>query len=343
MTPVHVWFNKSFAVTAALIHALNGTRYVAHASHTDATHASLHAAPQAFLEPRGLVGEAYVAWALDTARSRGIDVMVAAKERELLADHVADFAAAGVTLITPAPREIQLLLEHKDAFLRDWDASILPIPRWTTFRSRESFDAAVAELETPGLRLCMKPARGIYASGFRVLTERPSPRSFYGGELYQMTYAAARELMDAGDTPLMLLMHTLEGAERSIDCVAWQGELLSATVRRKFDSAQKIEDRPDLVQAATRIAARYGLSGLFNFQTKDQTGVAHMLEINARASGGTYLAMAGSGVNSATLLLDAATGNVRREHGRVDVVVAEHKTGRVVHTAVSEDTTRVPA
>lgn len=330
---MNVWFNKSFSVTATLIRALEGTRYVAHASHTDPTHAALHATPHHFLEPRGLVGEEYVGWLLQEAQAREIEVIVASKERELLADHTHTFREAGVHLITPASRAVQDHLERKDEFLRAWDARILPVPAWRTFHDLPTFDRAVEELRTPGVRLCMKPARGIYASGFRVLTERPDRSSFFGGELYQMTHAAARELLGGESVPPMLLMHTLEGAERSIDCVAWQGELLTAVVRRKSGSSQLLEDRPDLTEAARKVARHYGLSGLFNFQTKDQRGVANMLEINARASGGVYLAMAG-GVNLPKVMLDAATGELRHERGQVNVTVTEHKTARVVTSAV---------
>ena len=346
LSPVHVWFNKSFAVTAALTRSLDASRYVVHVSHTDASHASLHAAPRPFLEPKNLTGDDYAEWMLDTALKRGINIVVAAKEREYLADEVERFARAGVQLIVPALRQTQRHLDHKDEFLRAWNASVLPIPEWRGFDDLPSFDRAVAELRRPGTRLCMKPVQGIYANGFRVLTEQPSPRSFFGGELYQMTYAAARELLQAGQTPPMLLMHTLEGAERSIDGVAWRGELLTATVRRKLGGAQRIENRPDLIQAARQIAQTYRLSGMFNFQTKDsqtkdkraegQSGEAHLLEINARASGGSYLSVAGSGVDPLALLLDAACGEVRQVWGRTDVTVAERKSARMVTPAPVE-------
>ncbi|UBV44616.1 ATP-grasp domain-containing protein (plasmid) [Deinococcus taeanensis] len=331
---MNVWFNKSFSVAASLIRALDGTRYVVHASHTDPTHPALHAARHAFLEPRGLIGERYVRWMLSEARARDIQLIVASKERERLADHVQAFRAAGVTLITPTTRALQDHLERKDEFLRGWDAGILPIPAWRSFHDLASFDQAASELRAPDVRLCMKPARGIYASGFRVLTEQPDRDRFFGGELYQMTYAAARELLTGEPVAPMLLMHTLEGAERSIDCVAWQGELLAAVVRRKSGTSQLLEDRPDLLDAAQKIARRYELSGLFNFQTKDQHGAAHMLEINARPSGGVYLAMAG-GVNLPRLMLDAATGERRRERSAVNLTVTEHKVARIVQAAAA--------
>ena len=84
------------------------------------------------------------------------------------------------------------------------------------------------------------------------------------------------------------------------------GMAVRAVVRRKGPHGQVIEDRPDLVAAAENIAAKYGLSAVFNFQTKDQRGQAHLLEINARASGGLRYSMA-AGINFPRLLLDAAT------------------------------------
>ena len=335
---MNVLFTKNFSVTAAQLHALKGSRYRVWASHSDPGHGMLAAADHTFLEPRGLLGDDYAAWLLDACVRHGIELVLPGKERERLAGWRERFAVVGVTLITPASETLQRHLERKDDFLRDWDTDILPIPRWTTFDSLASFDDAAAMLREPGVRLCVKPARGIYASGFRVLMDTPDLKSFLGGELYQMSHAAARELFATGELPTMLLMHTLEGAERSVDCVAWQGELLRAVVRRKGGEGQQIEDRPDLLEAARQITARYGLSGIFNFQTKDgpdadgRNRTPNMLEINARASGGLRYSMA-AGVNFPLLLLDAATGVLDRASippVRTGLRVAEDKVARVV-------------
>lgn len=293
----------------------------------------LAATPRTLLEPPGVRGEPYARWLLETCRANGIQLVIPGKERTALGSWRERFTAAGVTLIVPGDTPTQDRLERKDAFLRSWDETILPIPRWTTFCDPETFDAARAELQTTGVRLCMKPAQGLYASGFRVLLEHPDVKTFLNGELYEMSVAAARELLAAGPWPTMLLMHTLEGTERSIDCVAWQGRLIRAVVRRKDTYGQFLEDRPDLVRAAARVAQGYALSGIFNFQTKDDgDGVAHMLEINARASGGLRTSMA-AGVNFARLLLDAATGRLEPDAlppVRTGLRVVEERTGRVV-------------
>lgn len=312
MPTPRVLFTKNFSVTAAQIHALAGHPYEVWASHSDPHHGMLAAAPHTLPEPKGLLGEEYVAWLLAACTQHGIDLVLPGKERERLASHTGAFAAQGIRLIVPASERIQRTLEHKDEFLRGWDEHILPIPRWTTFDDLASFEAACTALRQEGTRLCVKPARGIYASGFRILQEQPDLAAFLRGDLYLMTFGAARELFGAGPLPTMLLMHTLEGHERSIDCVAWEGRLIRAVVRRKGGQGQQIEDRPDLVRAAEQITEKYGLSGIFNFQTKDQGGVPHMLEINARASGGLRYSMA-AGVNFPLLLLDAATGRLAWE------------------------------
>ncbi|MFB9994559.1 ATP-grasp domain-containing protein [Deinococcus oregonensis] len=331
-----VLFTKNFSVTSAQLAALEGAPYEVWASHTDPDHGMLAAAPHTFLEPRGLLGDDYAAWLLSACTERGITLVIPGKERERLGHWRPAFAEAGIALIVPTDEATQRHLERKDEFLRAWDASILPIPQWTTFDTSASFEDGLKALNTDGVRLCVKPARGIYASGFRVLMERPDLDSFLKGELYQMSVAAAREMFAGGALPTMLLMHTLEGAERSIDCVAWQGRLIRAVVRRKGEQGQRLEDRPDLVAAAEKIAHTYHLSGIFNFQTKDDNSrVPHMLEINARASGGLRYSMAG-GINFPRLLLDAATGTLdwaALPPVRTGLSVAEDKVVRVLGTA----------
>ncbi len=304
-----VLFNKNFTVTAAQIQALSGSHYEVWASHTDPQHSMMAVAPYSFLEPKGLIGYDYCEWLLAEAVARGFAVLIAGKEREKLAEYKEQCDEKGIKLIVPASRPTQDLLENKDEFLRGWDETILPIPRWATFDTLADFDAAYVNLKTPRVRLCIKPARGIYASGFRVLLEQPDLQSFLAGELYQMTTTAARELFASGELPTMLLMQTLEGAERSIDCVALEGQLIRAVIRKKGTDGQVIESRPDLLEAAEKIAKKYQLSGIFNFQTKDQGGVPHMLEINARASGGLRYSMS-AGINFPLLLLDAVTGRL---------------------------------
>lgn len=344
--PTRVLLNKNFSVNAAQIVGLReaqahasaqDTPYELWASHSDKASGMLAATPHTLLEPAGLQGESYAQWLLDSCRAHSIEVLWAGKERELLADWNEQFAAAGIKLVVASTRAIQEELEDKAAFLSKWDENILPIPRWQPFSTPSEFEDALAALGSSSKRLCIKPAKGIYASGFRILEETPDLNGFLGGSLYTMSVTAARELLAAPNFPTMLLMEVLEGAERSIDCVAWEGRLIGAVIRRKLGSGQVIEDRPDLMAAAAHIAQRYHLSGIFNFQTKDAVdpdgkAVANMLEINARASGGLRYSMT-AGLDFLRLGLDAATGRLdwnNLPQPRSGFQVFEEKTVRVV-------------
>ena len=346
-----IYFNKNFSVTSAQIEALRlEGRFGTLASHSDPDNVMLGAAQRGLTEPRGLLGGGYVEWLLETVSRERPEVFIVGKEAGAVADGQAEFAALGVQTLTVADAPTLRHLDRKDEFLRAWDPAVLPIPAWTTFHDLASFETGLERLRAhpdylPGVtRLCVKPARGIYAAGFRVLTEGRDLGSFLKGELYQMSTDEARRLFaqpeNEGETlPTMLLMHTLEGAERSVDCVAWQGELAAAVVRRKLPSGgpQLIEDRPDLVEAARQIARTYRLSGIFNFQTKDaQHPDGHrqpnMLEINARASGVLRYSMA-AGINFASLAARLALGEMRAEDApvpRTGIRVAEVKTALVL-------------
>ncbi len=344
-----IYFNKNFSVTSAQIEAVNlEGRFFTLASHSDPANVMLQAAGRAVQEPRGLLGSAYVDWLLETVERERPEVFIVGKEAAAVAERQAEFLSLGTRPLTVADAPTLQHLDRKDEFLRGWDTGILPLPAWTTFHDLASFEAGMAELEShpdfiPGItRLCVKPARGIYAAGFRVLTGGRDLGSFLKGELYQMSYDEARRLFSPGqDRPLptMLLMHTLEGAERSIDCVAWQGELGAAVVRRKLPDGgpQLIENRPDLLDAARKIARTFDLSGIFNFQTKDAalpdgTRLPNMLEINARASGGLRYSMA-AGINFASLAAQLALGEVRPTEvagPRTGLRVAEVKTALVL-------------
>ncbi|WP_425146110.1 ATP-grasp domain-containing protein [Deinococcus sp.] len=338
-----VYFNKNFSVTSAQLERLRQSgQFATLASHSDPTSAMLGAAERAITEPKGLLGSAYLNWLLETVQRERPAAFLVGKEAGAVSDRRAEFERLGTQVIAVADAPTLRLLDRKDEFLAGWDASILPIPAWTTFHDAASFEAAIALLHAhPGFvpgktRLCLKPARGIYAAGFRVLTEGRSLKSFLRGELYQMSLDEARRMFgQEGRFQTMLLMHTLEGAERSVDCVAWQGVLAAAVVRRKLPDGgpQLIEDRPDLLEAAQKLTRRYHLSGIFNFQTKDDAQrQPNMLEINARASGGLRYSMA-AGLDFAGVAAGLALGLISPEQvllPRTGVRVSEVKRAQVL-------------
>jgi hypothetical protein len=240
-------------------------------------------------------------------------VFVPAKLMAPISDARERFEAIGTRVLTVADGATLRHLDRKAEFLEGFDTTICPIPEFRVFQTLEGFEAAILELGGPtslepdasgtAEKLCFKPSRGIYGHGFRALTLRDSLKTLLSGDTIKMSYEHARALFSSaeagsGSFEPMLLMHFCEGVERSIDSLAYRGKLVQAVVRRKDgDGVQLLEHNEQALEIAGKLAQKYNLSGVFNFQLKEKDGVPQMLEINARPSGGLYQAMMAPGFN----------------------------------------------
>ena len=307
-----VWFNKSFSGTLQQVRALRGHARVV-ASHTSPDSLMLREADEAFLEPRGLVGEAYADYCLAACRAHGVDVFFAQKELAVIAGRRPDFERQGTRLVVAGPPETLALLDDKAAFSAGFPADLgTRVPETRTVTSWPQMEAAIADLRSRHRGVCMKPAHGVYAAGYRQLTEREDLRRFLAGDVFFMSEAQARALYSAQpEFPATLIMEHLPGLERSVDCVAWEGELAGAVVRAKvggLGNVQELQDHPALLAVVRRMTAHYSLSGLFNVQFReDVAGEPCVLEINPRASGGLATSMV-SGLNFPWVAAQLALG-----------------------------------
>lgn len=290
-----VWFNKGFSVLHHVIAAMHSTaQWEIYATHTSNDAPMLYGPWHHELEPKGLVGSAYVAWALDYCKKHHIEVFFPSKEKSIVKKHEAEFEALGTRLVVAATPETIKLLDHKADFLKAFPTEICPIPDWRTFHTLDEFNQRVEELGGETEPLCFKPSVGIYASGFRMLRRRSRMTLLLGNELYAMSYTEAREYFGNNKKfTEMLLMQLCEGTERSIDCLALDGELAQYVIRTKSQegSSQFSEENPEVERIVRDITRHYRLSGIFNMQLKDRQGVPNMLEINPRPSGGIHMSI----------------------------------------------------
>lgn len=309
-----VWFNKGFSVIHHVLQAMHTTgQWELYATHTTQEAPMLYGPWHHELEPKGLIGKDYVAWALEHCRKHRIEVFFPSKEKSILQKHKAEFEAIGTKLVVAATAETMRLLDHKSEFLASFPTEICPIPDYRTFHTLEEFEQAVLDLGGETEPLCFKPSVGIYASGFRMLRRRSRMTLLLGNELYAMSYKEAREYFGNNKKfTEMLLMQLCEGVERSIDCVALDGELAQCVIRSKSQEggSQISEENAEVEQIVRGITRHYGLSGIFNMQLKDRQGVPHMLEINPRPSGGIHMSIT-AGLNFGHYAALLALGRIR--------------------------------
>ncbi len=291
-----VWFNKNFSPTIHSLKALvpHATVY---ASHTSTDSPMLYGDWQHFLEPAGLVGEAYLEYVLDICASKKIDLFVPSKEATLFEKHQQRFTNTKVLQV--ADKATLTHLEDKSAFSRDFPTHIARVAKTLTVHSWAELEVAAKQLQADGHLVCIKPAIGIYGYGFRLLTKQEDITDFLKGDTHRMSYVQAEHVFaNAKKFPPMLVMEFLAGAEYSIDCLAHKGQLVGAVIRKKVGGLGNVQvvcgslAMPELHRIATELTKHYALNGIFNIQCKeDKTGLPCVLEINARPSGGLRFSM----------------------------------------------------
>jgi predicted ATP-grasp superfamily ATP-dependent carboligase len=124
--------------------------------------------------------------------------------------------------------------------------------------------------------------------------------------------------------PTVMLMQFLEGAERSVDCLAYHGQLIGGVIRKKSPvpgSAQVIENNPGLMRQVGELVRLLGLNGMFNVQFRDSGTRQYLLEINTRLSGRSFYATL-AGFNIPYLAAELFSGRKA-----ADELIFEIKTG----------------
>lgn len=269
-------------------------------------------------EPSDKSPETYSRSILELALNHGAELVVPTRRAADLALHEAMFTAAGVDLLSVASVENLLNIDDKSKFydLTRQAPTLLQPPPYRTVYSLEEAIAAARWVESQGDTPCIKPARGVYGLGFRVLKpelvselEALAIRSYgrsatpLGANVippvvdawqYGLKVIAPEttEGKDASTFSPWLVMTTCTGTERSIDCLAWHGELLGCVIRQKSPSGrtQVIAPEPALTAQVAEMVRHWQLHAAFNIQTLEHQGQNYLLEINARISGGSLMA-----------------------------------------------------
>ena len=298
---MRVWYNRTFSSVHAAIKLIREAdtegRFTLIHSNANRHTPTARLAHEFHAEPTGLDSDAYVDWCLAFCRKHRIDIFVPGREATTLAAEHARFADVGVRVLSAAPAGMLKLVHDKARLYSETVLPEAPVAEFRRFETLEEFDAAWDQLRPRHAKLCVKPSHGIYGQGFAIVDEaRSSAALLMAGAEYHIGYQDLRRgLQELGEFRTMLLMEFLDGHEYSVDCVGDQGRLVAAVARRKLSGAgsgQLIDMRPEIIEATSKLASDYGLSGIFNVQFREAASKPRVLEINPRMSGGIGMACA---------------------------------------------------
>lgn len=281
-------------------------------------HSAIQTAADVYLhEPEHATDAAYLDWLRGVCRAHGVDLLWPQSRLKTLLAHRAELEAAGLKLLLPCPDLPTLSVIDDKTQSAAVLAGAVALPRWRLFHDSAELDAALADLAECA-QVCVKPAVSVYGHGFRLLDEARTPwQRFLHNDTFSITRAELHALLAANhDRRAFLAMEYLAGEERSLDCLAVQGELVQAVVRKKARAArdrwQWLDADPEGLAIAATVCAQFRLHGLVNIQTRerlhpDGTAEQCFLEVNPRMSGGIALACAG-GLNLPYWALRLALG-----------------------------------
>lgn len=286
-----IWFSRGLSNVTDIARTVDRTGGLEIlVSHTEADFPGFAFADRHWVEPAGLYrARGFADYALKKCQELGIDLLWPGKGAPEIMARKAEFDAAGIRTLLTSDAAVHALLDDKAAFYRDLAGTDLPIPEWIEFSTLAEFDDAWATLRPFVPSLCVKPTVSIFALGFRQIVEDNDDWGrFVSNEPYKIGLDEFRRLLASTHKhrPFML-MRTLEGDERSVDCVAHDGHLVAAVSRVKRGRTQHIETDHAAIQIARALVERYRLNGVVNVQTKDHQGKPYILEVNPRMSGGT--------------------------------------------------------
>jgi len=313
MTRVYMnrWFSVAYHYINMIRNNPEGETFEFFGTHPDINHMSLLASDHIGTEP-AVFGREYVDFCVDFCQRNQIDIFIPRLHMEEISRYIHLFDEIGTRVMVC--RDIELLdsMIEKDKFYEALQGKdLVTIPDYRVVNTAEQFKNAYEELTAAGHKVCFKPTKSEGGMGFRIIdNERDPLHDLYGYVTLSTTFEQAYEtlsLTDHFDT--LMVMELLDGTEYSIDCVASaEGELITAIPRRKSTGrTYLLEDTPELMAIAERIAASLRIPYAFNIQVRYNNGIPKLLEINPRMSGGLYITCL-SGVNMPYLAVQALQG-----------------------------------
>lgn len=237
-----------------------------------------------------LSGDEYVEYCIDFCKKNEIDIFIPYTELLSISKHIKRFEQIGTKVLVSSNYELLKIIDNKAMFYeQSKSTNIFTIPEYYVVNSASQFREAYERLRENHNKVCMKPVSSIGGFGFRVIDDSASTLNNLLGDInHKVSYEEVLKILSKQETfKNIMVMEYLDGPEYSIDCLAYNKELLAAVPRKKVDSRVRVlEDIPELIALAEKTESLYNLPYIFNIQVKYKNSIPKLLEINPRMSGG---------------------------------------------------------
>ncbi|WP_102349112.1 ATP-grasp domain-containing protein [Bacillus sp. Marseille-P3661] len=247
----------------------------------------------------------YIQYCLEYCRKNKIDIFIPQFRLTEIMKHEKEFNNIGTQLLGPPSYLVEQISDKGKLFKRCEKDAFAPLPAYEVVNNVHDFVNAYQNIKKLGYQVCFKPCNGIGGAGFRILTEeRVTLEGLIGYVSNQISIHDVTDILAGHETfDDLMVMEYLSGNEYSIDCLAYDGELLAAVPRKKeFGRIRMLEGKQELLEIAKKVNDTFKIPYIYNIQIRYNQGSPKLLEINPRMSGGLHISCF-SGINFPYLAL----------------------------------------
>ena len=319
-------------------------------THMDQFHPALAQASHCEVEGHFDTAQSYVQWALGFATKHGINTILPSRFSEALIANKQAFEAQGVTILHACGEQELAVAENRPALYRclteHGEGAWVPKHAiWKDNYSVRLFEVVQGLKETSCAltddSFCVLPATGQLSDRLFKFVDHVDPwhaleaspeRVITIGDFGQMAHSHALKLKMNNE---WVVMKHMPNVTFTVDCLAWNGELLTQ-VSRVEDSqgrpGQVVLDNPDLKSHVKCIANLFKMTGVFSVKfLKDSDGSLKVLCVNTGLPGSIQMsALAGVALPWLWLKLHATHGYYRK----IPTAVAGLRLDQEMHSVV---------
>jgi len=257
-----------------------------------------------------LRGEEYVQFCLEFCAQHKIDVFLPRREALPVSRAKNRFAAAGVKVMVEESGAMERL-NHKDqayAFFRR--EGIGNVPEYYVATDARQFCSRYRQLSRRYGAVCFKRVVDEGGQSFRLIdNDCRGYAALLDNRTSRITFSAAMEALSERESfPPVLLMPYLSGKEVSVDCLNTPSGLIAIPRIKGATRIETIRYDETILGFCRELYAKMPLEHPCNIQFKYLDGVAYLLEVNTRMSGGIQMACAASGVNIPNIAVNKLLG-----------------------------------
>lgn len=258
-----------------------------------------------------LSGEEYITYCLDFCKEHQVDVFVPRRYMVDISKNKERFEKINVKVMVDDYKTICFLNDKAATYDYFKQIEGIRIPDYKIVNTVQEFEEAYQELRKEHDQICMKFVKDEGGMSFRKIVEDATDlfsqlRKYAGVKMEYKDVVQA--LSQKGSFDDLMVMPYLPSEEISVDCLTTEEGLIAVPRIKGNSRAEKVQFEEEILSMTRQVLEEIKLEYPCNVQFKIKDGVAYLLEINTRMSGGLQMSCLAADINIPNIALNKLLG-----------------------------------